>query len=284
MSIKRIHVNKIEIWTQTYGDQKNEAVILIAGAMAPATFWEEEFCRALADNDFFVIRFDNRDFGYSTHFEESEVPPYTINDMVEDTKNILDFYEATKAHIIGHSLGGSVAQLFAVMYPERTVSLIPISSPIIAKGNLEFVNTDQKILNDLWNVLMSNRMYQDVERGKSEFLRIHKYLNGSYDVDIEMSYNYTSRIYETEVIKPHLNHTNIQNNVPDIFNELKKIEVPIMFLYGDKDYLASNIQNVKILDAHLPNSNLVVLEGAGHMFFNRSLWNSISKVVLDFIL
>jgi len=280
--ITMLQINHISIWTETFGANKNNAIVLIAGAMAPATFWVNEFCERLASK-YFVIRFDNRDFGYSTHFEETEEPPYQIEDMVEDTKQILDYYGIEKALIVGHSLGGSIAQLFAVTYPERTAGLIPISSPVIAKGDLCFIETAQDILNNMWSVLMSNKMYQDYERGKDEFLRVHTFLNGDFPIDKEMSYAYTKRLYETEIIKPHQNHTNIQKYVPDIFDSLYALDRPILFIYGNRDYLAANPENAKVIAQALSNSRLVMLDGVGHMFFSHNIWDKIYDEISSFL-
>lgn len=278
-----ISCNNIEIWTKTFGENTGIPIIFIAGAMAPATFWTTEFCDKLVLEGYYVIMFDNRDFGYSTHFEEVTPPPYSIYDMVDDVKEVLKYYNVEKAHIVGHSLGGSIAQLFAIKYPEKTLSLIPISSPIIAKGDIEFVKTSPKILEEMWKVLMDNAMYQDFERGKFEFLKVHQYLNGDYKVDEGMSFEYSKRLYETEVIKPHLNHMNIQSNIEDIYSKLESLNKPIFFLYGDKDYLASSITNTILLHKSLSSSNLEILEGAGHMFFDKKIWDKLFVLINSFI-
>ena len=128
------NINNIEIWIDTYGSDKDNCIVLISGAMSPASFWNDDFCKFLAKHSF-VIRFDNRDYGYSTHFNEQDPPPYSIDDMVEDVRDILDFYLVESTHVIGHSLGGSIAQLFAIKYPHRTKYLIPISSQSIQNEN-----------------------------------------------------------------------------------------------------------------------------------------------------
>lgn len=283
MEANKITINNVEIWTEIFGSNKENAVILIAGAMAPATFWEDGFCDRLAQNSF-VIRFDNRDFGYSTHFQELETPPYRIEDMVEDVRAILDYYQIRQAHIVGHSLGGSIAQLFAVTYPQRTKTLIPISSPVIAKNNLPFIQTPPEVSARMWDVLMSNKMYQDYDRGKDEFLRVFSFLNGNYETDKEMAYKYIGRIYETEIIKPHLNHTNIQKNVSDIYQQLHDLGKPILFIYGGLDLLAANPANTGILADSLPTAQLMIIEQAGHMFFNKEIWNLVTDKIAEFIL
>lgn len=275
-------INNIKIWIETFGSNKEDCIILISGAMAPATFWNDEFCQSLSERHF-VIRFDNRDYGYSTHFKEQDPPPYSIYDMVEDVRAILDYHAVGTAHIIGHSLGGSIAQLFAVRYPHRTKSLIPISSPIIAKGDLEYKDTPPDVTSPLWEILMSNKMYQDYERGKDEFVRIYKALNGDYEMDTGIAHSYIKRMYETEYIKPHLNHTNIQRNIPDIFEKLGMLQCPILFIYGERDYLPANAHNTKLLANALHNASCFIINGAGHMFFNQTIWQTLTKTISEFI-
>jgi len=279
-----VKLNGIDLWYETFGSRQDVAVIFIAGAMAPATFWENEFVEKLSQNHF-VIRFDNRDFGYSTHFEEINPPPYTIYDMVEDTKCLLDYLNVEKVHVVGHSLGGSIAQLFAISYGDRVLSLTPISSPIIAKGSLEFVQTSDEILNDMWNVLMTSPCHQDFENGLNGFLPGYRFLNGKKPFDLDIATEYIRRIYDTEtIIRPHLNHTNIQNDLEDIYEKLSVLSVPITFIYGSEDYLAASPINTKILANSLHNAKYIELEDAGHMFFNRDIWEQIYSILSELVL
>ncbi len=276
-----VNLNGINLWYETFGNKQNSAIIFIAGAMAPATFWDNEFCENLSKHHF-VIRFDNRDFGYSTHFDETTPPPYTIYDMVEDTKCLLDYLKIEKAHIAGHSLGGSIAQLFAIKYSDMILTLTPISSPIIANGSLKFLKTSAKILNDMWTVLMANPCHQDFESGLDGFLPSYRFLNGKKEFDLDMATAYVRRIYDTEtIIKPHLNHTNIQNNLEDIYEKLSALTVPITFIYGSEDYLAASPINTKILANSLNNSKYIELKDVGHMFLNRNIWKEIYLILTD---
>ena len=190
--------------------------------------------------------------GNSTHFPQSEPNsgiklPYSIDDMVEDTMVVLESLSNKNAHIIGHSLGGSIAQLFAISYPEKICSLTVISSPILAKGKIKYIETDPAITEKLWKVLMSNPMHRNYEKGAPEFLKIWRYLNGDWKLDADMANGYTRAIYETEIIEPAWNHTNIQNGIRDIIGELEKLDKPLLFIHGEKDYLPSNPVNTKLL-------------------------------------
>lgn len=283
-----IQNGNVQIYTETFGNAGNDPVLLIAGAMAPAMFWDQQFCESLANLGYYVIRFDNRDMGRSTHFPQSAPEsgielPYAIADMVTDAGCVLDNLSGRKGHIIGHSLGGAIAQLFAVTYPEKTASVTAIATPILAKGDIVYVETDPEIMAALWKVLMSNPMHQEVEKGVPEFRKIWRLLNGEWPLDEDMADAYTRVIYETETIGPAWNHTHVQDGVKDILNELEVLKVPVLFIHGENDYLPANPKNTEILASHLPNAEFVMLPKAGHMFFNQEIWELLLNTIIAHI-
>ncbi len=285
---KMIKSGPVHIHTEAFGNPEDDPVLLISGAMAPAVFWDTYLCEALAAQGYYVIRFDNRDIGKSTHFPQSApgsgvALPYSIDDMVADAKCVLDTLSGKRGHIVGHSLGGSIAQLFAVTYPESTFSVTAIASPILAMGEIDFVETDPRITEALWAVLMSNPMHQDIGRGLAEFQKIWRALNGDWPLDEDMAADYTRAIYATETIAPAWNHTHVQSGIRDIFLELQQIRKPILFIHGEKDYLPCNPENTRRLAAALPKAEVFILENGGHMFFNRELRQILIKAILAHI-
>ncbi|MER8825923.1 alpha/beta fold hydrolase [Mesorhizobium sp. M0938] len=121
---------ELEIASQTFGDPAHPPMLLIMGAMASMLWWPEAFCRKLADEGLFVIRYDNRDTGRSTKYVPGK-PPYTFDDMADDAIRVLDRHGVAKAHVVGMSMGGMMAQLVALKHPSRVISLTAIStSPV----------------------------------------------------------------------------------------------------------------------------------------------------------
>ena len=281
---KTVINGKVQIYTESFGKSDDTPILLISGAMAPSIFWNDNFCQILSLKGYYVIRFDNRDIGKSTHFPQSKPNsgiklPYSIYDMVEDTKVVLESFSSKKAHIIGHSLGGSIAQLFAISHPKKVISITAISSPILAKGNIPFVETDPKITEELWGILMANPMYQDLKKGIPEFQKVWRALNGDWTLDEKMAEKYTRTIYETEVIGPAWNHTNVQSGIQDIFQDLNNLGKPILFIHGENDYLPSNPENTKLLAEALTNAEAFILEKGGHMFFNNKIWKILFEQI-----
>jgi pimeloyl-ACP methyl ester carboxylesterase len=130
----------ITLCYETYGDPADPAALLIMGLGAQMVAWQEDFCEELAERGLFVIRFDNRDIGRSTHLQGP--PPslvellrysiaaarYTLADMAQDTVGLLDELEIDSAHVIGASMGGMIAQTLAARHPTRVRSLVSLMS------------------------------------------------------------------------------------------------------------------------------------------------------------
>ncbi len=143
----RIEANGIGIEiedTGPAGDQR-PAVLLVMGLGMQLIAWPEAFVRALSDAGWRVIRFDNRDIGLSQHFDHLGVPnllwesvkhraglpvrsPYGLQDMALDSLGVLDALGIDRAHVVGVSMGGMIAQRMALAAPQRVLSLASIMS------------------------------------------------------------------------------------------------------------------------------------------------------------
>lgn len=141
----RVASNGIEIEYDTFGDRAGEPLLLIMGLGSQMVLWHEDFCRELAGRGHYVVRFDNRDVGRSTHLDHLGTPdipalltalfqggaaqaPYAIDDMAADAFGLLDALELEAAHVCGVSMGGMIAQTMALARPERVRTLTSIMS------------------------------------------------------------------------------------------------------------------------------------------------------------
>jgi pimeloyl-ACP methyl ester carboxylesterase len=141
----RAAVDGIELEYDTFGSRAHPALVLIMGLGAQMILWEEEFCEALAARGFFVVRFDNRDIGRSTQLDALGMPnvmaamqaamtgkpveaPYTLAEMADDTVGLMTALGIDRAHIVGASMGGMIAQTVAIRHPERCLSMTSIMS------------------------------------------------------------------------------------------------------------------------------------------------------------
>ena len=139
--------NGLKLCWQGFGSPADPSLMLIMGLGAQMILWEEDFCRALASRGYHVVRFDNRDIGRSSHvsvappdlakiFSGAETlrAPYTLLDMAQDTVGLMDALKIARAHIVGASMGGMIAQLVAIHFPERIKTLTSIMSTTGERG------------------------------------------------------------------------------------------------------------------------------------------------------
>ena len=130
---------RIDIAYERFGDPGAPAVLLIMGIAAQMIHWPEDLCHALAGRGLHVIRFDNRDAGRSTHMLDAPAPDlpaalagdlssvsYTLHDMAADALGLLDVLGIDRAHVVGASMGGAIAQTLAIDHPTRVRSLTSI--------------------------------------------------------------------------------------------------------------------------------------------------------------
>src|SRR5690242_14980369 len=128
----------IDIYYEDMGDPNHPPVLLIMGLGAQLLLWRKEFCEKLVDQGLRVIRYDNRDVGLSSKLSGQRVNApmlpglvrsflgqkspavYTLEDLADDASALLDHLGIERAHIVGASMGGMIAQIFAARFPERT--------------------------------------------------------------------------------------------------------------------------------------------------------------------
>lgn len=142
----------MELEYDTFGSADDPALLLVMGFTAQMIGWDEPFCQMLADTGLFVIRYDNRDCGLSSHLDGVEVDiaaamgaafaggempavAYTLSDMAADGIGLLDHLGIVGAHVMGASMGGMIVQTMAIEHPERVLSLTSVMSTV---GDIEY--------------------------------------------------------------------------------------------------------------------------------------------------
>ena len=167
-----VRANGMNIAYVENGDRAAPAILLIMGLGMQLTAWPDAFCAGLADRGFRVVRFDNRDVGLSTKIRGAGklalaaafaramagwpvAAPYLLADMAADAIGLMDAIGIERAHIVGASMGGMIAQIIAAERPERAVSLTSIMS---SSGNPDLPRGDLRLIVALaWPRLVFNR-------------------------------------------------------------------------------------------------------------------------------
>ncbi len=138
----KVASNGIEIEYESFGDPAADPILLVMGLGGQLIHWDVSFCERLAGLGHRVVRFDNRDVGLSTWFDEAGTPdltallapgstarpPYSLGDMADDAAGLLDALEIDRVHAVGVSLGGMIVQRLAIGHPERLKSLTSVMS------------------------------------------------------------------------------------------------------------------------------------------------------------
>ena len=126
----------VDLCVETYGDPADPAVLLIAGGGQSMVWWEEEFCTRLAAGGRHVVRYDHRDTGRSTSSPAGR-PGYTASDLATDPLRITKHLGVERAHLVGMSMGGGIAQYLAVEHADRVASLVLVGTSPAGPGGPE---------------------------------------------------------------------------------------------------------------------------------------------------
>lgn len=268
--------NNLKIWVETYREAENTACLFINGAGANSSFWSNNLCCTLVEKGCYVIKYDHRDFGYSNKLDFDQ-QPYNMMDLVKDAITILDSLHVTKAHIVGHSMGGFIAQLLAIHYPERVVSFTSISS---STNSPDIPPPPDKT----WQIFMINNPTGDFERDLKGFLPVWKYLNGTAPFDESLAIEYTRNLYERQEITGALgaSHVKAQANLSDRSEQLKKLRQPALIIHGEEDYLVDNLGGIQTAQC-IEGAKLVLIPQMGHIPFNKLILNRLDNEIIQFI-
>jgi pimeloyl-ACP methyl ester carboxylesterase len=275
-SKRTLLANGVDICVETFGDPADPAILLVMGIGASMLWWEEDFCRKLADGGRFVIRYDHRDTGRSVTYEPGR-PEYTGADLIGDAAGVLDAYGIPGAHIVGVSAGGAFAQLLALGFPDRVLSLVLISTSPATAGTrglpppteryMRFLSTAEVDWSETKSVIDYlvdySRMLAGGERPFDE-APVRELIRR----DVERARNIASSE----------NHGAVPDG--DVPHEpLSSIAVPTLVIHGTADPMFP-LGHGRALAEEIPTARLLTLEGAGHGV-ERADWETIVRAIVE---
>ena len=138
-------IQGMDLWYQTFGDKKNPAFLLVMGSGCQGILWPDVFCQKLVSLGLYVIRFDLRDTGFSSSFDYQK-NPYNLLDMAQDCILLLDHLKITKAHVMGTSMGGTIAELIGAYFSQRVESLILMATTADLRNVVNAILGEEKNL------------------------------------------------------------------------------------------------------------------------------------------
>jgi pimeloyl-ACP methyl ester carboxylesterase len=272
MEIRTIR-DSIRIAYEFFGPGNAPLVGLIPGAGAPAEFWPDFYCEELADKGFRILRYCHRDTGFSTHFDS----PCDIWELLRDLEGLINSSGNQGVHLVGHSMGGFLAQMAACFSSLPIRSCVSISAGSAVEGNLCAELGMSMPSESTWKVLMQNQPSGVFENDLDAWVYTWRFLNGSLPFEEDLAIAYTKSLYEGDARNAQVavNHVHAMSTIPaELVKELGRTACPFLVLHGTEDALVP-YDNGEVTARLIPESIMVGLEGAGHMFFHTSTWNKI---------
>jgi pimeloyl-ACP methyl ester carboxylesterase len=268
-------VMSVEICSETFGEPSDPAVLLIMGAMASMLWWPDEFCRRLAGSGRFVIRYDNRDTGRSTGYEPGTAT-YTGDDMAADAVRVLDEHGVERAHVVGMSMGGGIAQQVVLDYPDRVLSLTAISTSAIDGGGGLPGPTPEYMRHA---AAFGDLDWTDTEAVADLIVRDARALSGTrHAFDETAAREFVARDLERAIDPSRLvNHDSIGGGEPKP-RRARDIGVPLLVIHGTADPLLPLPHGVALAEA-VPGATLVKVEGGGHELHEND-WDQMLEAIV----
>ena len=285
---QRVPANGIELAYDTFGAADADPLLLIMGLGSQMIAWDDGFCEMLAGRGFRVVRFDNRDVGHSTSMNAGGIPdiaammarafagesltaPYLLGDMAADAVGLLDALGIARAHIVGASMGGAIAQEVALRYPSRTKSLVSIMA---SSGDPMLPPPKPEAMAILFNPTPTDRAAY-VERYKATWKVLRA---GSFPDDEALDPARAERMYARGINPP-----GVARQLAAILASgsrkprLPSLAVPTLVLHGAADPLVP-IEHGRDVAATVPGARLTVIERMGHAL-PVSMWPQIVDAI-----
>jgi pimeloyl-ACP methyl ester carboxylesterase len=275
----------IELCYETFGNPDDPALLLVMGLAMQMLGWHEDLCEELAGRGFFVIRYDNRDVGRSTRMpgrppttwqlirRDKRAATYQLKDLANDGVAILDHLGIAKAHVVGASMGGMIAQTLAAQHPDRVLSLTSIMSNT---GALRSGQPKLGVMGALLGAVPADREAY-IERIVKVFTMIG---SPGFPPDEQEMRKRAGMAYDRG-INPAGSARQLAAIIAsgDRSPMLASIHVPTLVIHGDADRLVAPSGGRATARA-IPGARLMTIEGMGHDL-PRALWPRLVDAIVE---
>ncbi len=254
----KVASNGIEIWYEDFGDRSNPTVLLIMGAMAQAAAWPLALIEPIVDAGYHVVRFDNRDVGRSTWIDDFAANPYTLDDMAADAVGLMDALKIRRVHVIGASMGGMIAQLVAINYSDRVLSLTSwmstywFADPDVPAmtAEVQALYTSESPPETRQEIIESIITMSRTEAG-SRFPFDEKGARAMAEAALDRDRN------------PKNSHGLAVRPAPSRLDALRRLDVPTLVIHGDEDRTVNYCHGV-VCAKVIPGAKLFTQKRVGH--------------------
>jgi pimeloyl-ACP methyl ester carboxylesterase len=272
---RMIEANGVGLCAESFGRPGDPPILLIMGIGASMLWWEEGFCRLLGEGRRFVIRYDHRDTGRSVNSEPGR-PDYTGADLVADSVGVLDAHGIAAAHVVGVSAGGAFAQLLALGYPDRVLSLVLISTSPATPGERVLPPATERYQRFVTSATVDWSDGRSVIEYLVDYARVLAGAARPFD-EAAMRELVQCDVERAHDIAASENHSlAAEGGMPR--EPLSSIAVPTLVIHGTDDPMFP-LEHGEALAREIPAARLLTLEGAGHGV-ERADWETIGRAIL----
>ena len=275
MAERMVELNGVELCTESFGDASDPPILLVMGIGGSMLWWHEGFCRMLAEGGRFVIRYDHRDTGRSATYEPGR-PGYSGGDLVTDAAGVLDGYGIPAAHIVGVSMGGALAQLLALDFPDRVLSLVLVSTSLAVPGERELPSSTDEFARFVATAELDWSKADSVVDYLVEYSRV--LAGGRRPFDEEALRGLARRDVERARDFAAAQNHEILADDGRFRPPPATIAAPTLVIHGTADPMFPP-QHGEALAEEIPDARLLLIPDAGHGV-DRADWETVAKAIL----
>jgi pimeloyl-ACP methyl ester carboxylesterase len=273
---RTIVANGVELCAEAFGDPSDPPILLIMGMSSSMIWWEDEFCRMLADGERFVIRYDHRDTGRSVSYPPGR-PGYRSEDLVSDAARVLDGYGVPAAHVVGQSMGGALAQLLALDHPDRVLSLVLMNTSPGGPGDGGLPSISEDLSRFLASVEVDSSDPESVIGYVVEYCRVLMGPGRPFD-EAGVRDLVVRDVTRARDFASAENHAALSGG--DSWRQrLPTLAVPTLVIHGTSDPMFDIAHGVA-LSEEIPGARLLALEGGGHLCHPAD-WQTIAQAIVE---
>ena len=264
----------VELWAESIGDREHPALLLIGGAAWSMDWWEDDLCGRLVERGRRVVRFDNRDTGRSSSWPPGE-PGYTGEDLVTDAIAVLDAFGIGRAHLVGVSMGGGIAQCVALDHGERAATLTLMSASPIAHEGRDLPGMTPA-LKELFADPPPEPDWGDREAVIAYIVDAERVFAGPGDHDEAHLRRLAGRVFDRsdDIAASMINHWLLGGDGRERPSLGTLAGLPTLVMHGTHDPLFP-LEHGRALAELIPGARFVELDGAGHGLAPRRLWDLV---------
>lgn len=254
-----VRVGDIDLWVDVDGPEGGDTVVLLAGADTPGFRWTRSIVARLIDAGYRVMRFDHRDCGRSTRFTSSDA--YRLDDLAADVVGLLDAFDVDRAHLVGRSMGGMVAQVMALEHPQRVRSL-SLFGTTPGVGDDRLPGPDEDFVEK-----MTFRLFEGPPREPDAqvawIVQLAELMNGTlYPIDVEAETALARAEVETGWAA-ETGHGVAAFSSESRLDRLGEVEAPTLVVHGSADVVLP-IEHGRALAEGIPGAVFIEVDGLGH--------------------